>query len=108
MEETNYQERFNKFKDGVFKYIIKSDLIKLGDSEGIKVDDVILDDYFVVNDYSKKIYPMFTVIYDGSYYISDRRRVQEMFAERIEKSLDMFYPSGEFNILAANIYFKKL
>lgn len=108
MEETNYQERFDKFKDGVFKYIIKNDLIKLGDSKGIKIKDVILEDNLIVNNYTGKIYPVFTVIYDGSYYMNDRRRVQEFFAERIEKSLDMFYPSGEFTILSANIEFKKL
>ena len=107
MEETNYQERFDKFRDGVFKYVVKSDIIKLGNSKGIKVKDVVLYDKFSINDYNGKIYLWFVISYEGNLNYGNRI-VQEFFAERIEKSLDMFYPSNEFTILAANIILVKL
>lgn len=107
MEETNYQERFDKFRDGVFKYVVKNDIIKLGDSKGIEIEDVNLSDDFVVNDYNGKIYPWFIISYKGNLNYSNRT-VQEFFAERIKKSLDMFYPSDEFTILAAHIILVKL
>lgn len=107
METPDYQKVFDTFKNGIFEYLIKPDLIRSGKEFGVEVTDVILWDDYSVNSHTGKIYPMFVVEYKSEGYYP-RLSLQSFLSERIKSVIDKFYPSNEFTILGANIVLKKL
>ena len=104
MESPSNNMIVNKFREGVFNYIIKPDIIRMDLQNGnVIVDEVVLKDEFDVNDYNGTIYLYFDITLKGGRYWSNIRRLQESISETIESGIKTFYPTNEFVILAANI-----
>ena len=111
MSTPNYDEIFNKFKDGVFKYIIKGEVMR----KLPYVEDIILLDEYHTNSHTGKIYPLFVVKVSRNTLNINSRGV--MFSERhlqiqilnvVKDGLDKFYPTGEFNLLPPNVQIDKV
>ena len=107
MDTPDYQEIFDTFKNGVFEYLIKPDLISNGKEWDVDVKDVILWDDYTVNPHTGKIYPMFVVEYTSNNYTSSLS-LQSFFSGRIKSIIEKFYPSDEFTILTPNVILKIL
>lgn len=105
MEDPKYQEIFKKFKEGIFPYVIKPDVLK----KLPYVGDIELLDEFHVNNHTGKIYPLFVVRVNkntlNSHYHSmiTQRNLQIQILNVVKDSLDKFYPTGEFNLLPPNV-----
>ena len=111
MQDPKQQEIFKKFKEGIFPYIIKSDVLK----KLPYVGDIELLDEFHVNQYTGKIYPLFVVRVSKEelnnmypYMMFNNRKIQEKIVEVIQDGLNSFYPTGEFNVLSANVEVTKV
>lgn len=106
MQDPKQQEIFKKFKEGIFPYIIKPDVLK----KLPYVGDIELLDEFHVNQYTGKIYPLFVVRVSKEelnnmypYMMFNNRKIQEKIVEVIQDGLNSFYPTGEFSVLSANV-----
>lgn len=110
MSTPNYDEIFNKFKDGVFKYVIKSDVMR----KLPYVEDIILLDEYHTNSHTGKIYPLFVVKVNrntlNNHYHSmiTQRNLQTQILNVVKDGLDKFYPTGEFNLLPPNVEIEKV
>lgn len=111
MQDPKQQEIFKKFKEGIFPYIIKSDVLK----KLPYVGDIELLDEFHINRYTGKIYPLFVVRVSKEelnnmypYMMFNNRKIQEKIVEVIQDGLNSFYPTGEFNVLSANVEVTKV
>jgi hypothetical protein len=105
-----YDEIFNKFKDGVFKYIIKGEVMR----KLPYVDDIMLLDEYHTNSHTGKIYPLFVVkvnkntLYTHHHSMISQRNLQVKILNVVKDGLDKFYPTGEFNLLPPNIQIDKV
>jgi len=110
MNDPKYQEIFKKFKEGIFPYVIKSDVLR----KLPYVEDIKLLDEFHVNQYTGKIYPLFVVRVskgklDNMYtYMISQRKIQTEILNVVKDGLDKFYPTGEFNLLPPNVQIDKV
>ena len=111
MNDPKYQEIFKKFKEGIFPYVIKSDVLR----KLPYVEDIKLLDEFHVNQYTGKIYPLFVVRVSKEelnnmypYMMFNNRKIQEKIVEVIQDGLNSFYPTGEFNLLHPNVQIDKV
>jgi len=103
MESPSNNMIVNKFREGVFNYIIKPDVIRMTHQQGqISIIDIILKDEFDVNDYNNTIYLYFDVILVSGLFMN-KRTVQESVVKTIKSGINAFYPSNEFVILPVNI-----
>ena len=107
MNTPDYQEIFDTFKNGVFEYLIKPDLIRNSKEFGVDVKDVILWDDYSVNHHTGRIYPMFVVEYTSDGY-HPSLSLQSFLSGRIKSIIEKFYPSDEFTILTPNVILKIL
>ena len=104
MNAPNYNDIFNKFKDGVFKYVIKSDVMR----KLPYVEDIELLDEYHTNSHTGKIYPLFVVrvnrntLSSHHHYMITQRNLQTQILNVVKDGLDKFYPTGEFNLLQPN------
>jgi len=109
MESHDYQDIFDKFKNGIFKYMIKNDVLR----NFPYIDDIYLDE-FHINSHTGKIYPLFIVkinkdkLSKHEHYLISNRNMQERIIKIIKRDLDRFYPTGEFVLITPNIYIKKV
>jgi len=110
MNDPKYQEIFKKFKEGIFPYVIKSDVLR----KLPYVEDIKLLDEFHVNQYTGKIYPLFVVrvskgkLYNMYTYMISQRKIQTEILNVVKDGLDKFYPTGEFNLLPPNVQIDKV
>lgn len=110
MQDPKQQEIFKKFKEGIFPYVIKSDVLK----GRPYIKDIEVLDEFHVNNHTGKIYPLFVAklnmdrLYDMHPYMVDTRRLQETIVRVIQEGLDKFFPTNDFNLLAANVTLEKV
>ena len=103
MESPSNNMIVNKFREGVFNYIIKPDVIRMTHQQGqISIIDIILKDEFDVNDYNNTIYLYFDVILVSGLFMN-KRTVQESVVKTIKSGIKTFYPTKEFVILPVNI-----
>lgn len=110
MQDPKQQEIFKKFKEGIFPYIIKSDVLK----KLPYVEDIILLDEYHTNSHTGKIYPLFVVkvnkntIYTHHHSMISQRNLQVKILNVVKDGLDKFYPTGEFNLLPPNVQIDKV
>jgi len=110
MSTPNYDEIFNKFKDGVFKYIIKGEVMR----KLPYVEDIILLDEYHTNSHTGKIYPLFVVKVNKNtlnthhHSMISQRNLQIQILNVVKDGLDKFYPTGEFNLLPPNVQIDKV
>ena len=94
----------DKFREGVFNYIIKPDVMRMDLQNGnVTIGDIVLKDTFDVNKNNGTISRYFDVILDGGRYWSNIHRLQERISKTIELGIKSFYPSNEFVILDGHI-----
>ena len=110
MQDPKQQETFKKFKDGVFKYIIKGEVMR----KLPYVEDIILLDEYHTNSHTGKIYPLFVVkvnkntLYTHHHSMITQRNLQTQILNVVKDGLDKFYPTGEFNLLPPNVQIDKV
>jgi len=110
MKDPKNEEKFKKFKDGIFPFIIKADILR----KLPYVEDIELLDEFHINNHTGEIYPLFVVRIDkkklSDHYHSmiSQRNLQVQILNVVKDGLDKFYPTGEFILLPPNVEINKV
>lgn len=110
MKDPKNEENFKKFKDGIFPFIIKPDILR----KLPYVEDIELLDEFHVNSFTGSIYPLFVVrinkkkLSEHYHHLFGQRNLQVQILNVVKDGLDKFYPTDEFNLLPPNVQINKV